>query len=340
MFLKLLGASLNLSEVRKVKGRIIRAALLKGDGNNGKDSLKAAIALIYSGRGMTSVTLADFKQYDEGKKFALAKLVNSRINWASENSPCVSIDNLEVLKAVITGDMIEIENKYEQGYESPPNTVLFFNINKVPKIHAGLEAIKSRYAVISFDKTFKPHPDLSKGELQADPRFKDNPIFMAEEVCPALLNLMIAALQDLVSDGIDYSSTEQALLNIQSANSHLHQFMQDVGLTNIEGSQVSIKKLWQTLEAWYISNEILRIETDNNGKEERIWTDQADPFDKNIKGSNQVTAQFTTLFPKVKRVHIGDNKFALEGLGFVHPALEVNQITPELSQGDSEKISQ
>ena len=166
IFLKLLAASLDLPEVRRLKGRIVRAALLNGEGNNGKDSLRLAISLIFGGRGITSATLADFKQYDAGKKFALAKLVDSRINWASENSTFVPIDNLEVLKALITGDTIEIENKFERGYETNPDLVLFFNINGVPTIQAGLEAIKSRYTVISFDKIFTPNPDLSKGELR------------------------------------------------------------------------------------------------------------------------------------------------------------------------------
>jgi len=329
--LKLAGASLNLSEVRRLKGRAIRAALCCGGGNNGKDSLRSALAQIFSGRNMTAVTLSDFSQYDNGKKFSIAKLRDSRVNWASENSNFVAIDQLQALKAAITGDTIEIEGKFKEGYEILPNIVFFFNVNNIPRIQGVLESIKSRYAILSFSKTFKDNPDLSKGDLQADSRFKYDPQFLREQICPSLLNRIIAALQDLVVNGIDYSSTHRALLDIQTANSHLYQFASDLGLILVEGNRIPIKELWQKLEQWYVANGTLQIEAGEHGKERRVWIEQVSSFDKNVKGANQVAQRLIELFPMVKRVHLGENKQALEGLGFI-PASEISQIVLPVSQ--------
>lgn len=331
IFLKLAGASLDLLEVRKLKGRIIRAALLRGLGNNGKDSLRAALAQIFSGHGITGVTLSDFQQYDSGKKFSVAKLYGSRINWASENSDLVAIDKLQALKSGITGDTIEIEGKYKDGFEISLNTVFLFNINDVPRMQGMLEAIKSRYVILSFNKTFVENPDGAKGELKADSRFKYNAQFLKEQVCSALLNRMIVALQDLAVNGIDYSSTNQALLDIQAETSHLYQFAADVGLVLVEGNRIPIKELWQKLEQWYIGDGTLQLETSKYGEKYRVWTERTKSFDKNVKGANQIAQRFTQLFPAVKRVHLGDNKWALEGLALI-PASEVSQTVPSVSQ--------
>jgi hypothetical protein len=59
-------------------------------------------------------------------------------------------------------------------------------------------------------KYLRKIPDPSKGELKADPRFKYDMDFLKTEVCPALLNKAIKALQDLIANGIDYSCTEKA----------------------------------------------------------------------------------------------------------------------------------
>ena len=216
-----------------------------------------------------------------------------------------------------------IESKHQNGYEISPNTIFFFNVNEFPNIKATLGAIKSRYAVISFEKTFKDDPDPGRNEMKADPRFKYDEDFLRQEVCPSLLNKMISTLQDLVLNGIDYSCTEKILLEIQSENSHLFRFAQDVGLSYIENGTVSAKDIWKCLEIWYMDNETLIIEIDNSGKEQRKWVDQPKPSDKNVKGPNQVIGRFLELFPKAKRVNLPNNVQGISGLGFWGSAAEV-----------------
>jgi putative DNA primase/helicase len=241
IFLKSLGASLDLGEVRRRKGRSIRGLLAQGTGNNGKDALRMATSFVLGPRYMTGASLSDFFQYDNGRKFSLSKLAHSRFNWASENQDFVAIDKLQSLKAAITGDPIDIECKHQDSYEISPAMVFIFNINDTPNIKGALEAILDRYAVLNFGKVFKENPDPSKGELKADPRFKYDMDFLKTEVCPALLNKAIKALQDLIANGIDYSCTEKAFSEIQAENSHLYRFAQEVGLVYREDSVVSGK---------------------------------------------------------------------------------------------------
>ncbi|MFM7408336.1 MAG: DUF5906 domain-containing protein [Cuspidothrix sp.] len=301
IFLKVIAASLDLPNVRKYKGRLIRALLLRGTGSNGKDALREAISTIFGKQGVTSATLNDFAQYDDGRRFPLSSLIYSRINWASENTNSSKLDRIQSLKAAITGNPLVAEAKGKDGQEFTPNTVFLFNINDVPNLQGSLEAILSRYGVLDFKKTYKTNADPTKGELEADPRFAYDPLFLRLMVCPALLNRLLDALKDLMVNGIDYTCTREALEDIQAENSHLFQFVQDTGLTYDPDSYLSASDIWLKLEAWYQDNGTLTYEeTSNPAKLKSIWADQVKPSDKNIKAINQVVARFKQLFPKAK----------------------------------------
>jgi len=321
IFLKIIAASLDLPTVRKHKGRMIKGLLCRGDGNNGKDTLREVVSLMYGKRGITGCTLADFAAYDEGRKFSLAKLVHSRVNWATENTNSDRLDKIQSLKALITGEPLDSERKGVDSEEFTPTAITLFNVNDTPNLQGTLEAIKSRYAVLSFNKTFVINADPTKGEIEADPRFKYDPIFVQTMVVPAFLNRVLQALVDLMRDGIDYNPTEAALAAIQTENCHLFQFCQDVGLDYKPDSILTASEIWTVLEQWYRDNGTLDYEETSNGKFKAVWVDQAKPSDKNIKAPNQIIPRFLQLFPKAKKLtipHPSGKKtvLAIQGIGF------------------------
>jgi putative DNA primase/helicase len=324
IFLRTIAASLDIPTVRKYKGRTVRALLLKGDGSNGKDSLREVVSLMYGRQGMTGCTLTDFAAYDEGRKFSLSKLFNSRVNWASENANTKRLDKIQSLKAFITGDILDSERKGIDSEEYMPEGIAIFNVNDTPDIQGTLEAIATRYGILSFNKTFKIKADPSKGEIEADPRFKYDPIFLATMVVPAFLNKVLQALVDLMREGIDYECTEAALSDIQIENCHLFQFCKDVGLGYNPDSTLTASEIWTLLEQWYQDNGTLDYEETKQGKFKAIWIEQAKKSDKNVKAANQVIPRFLQLFPKAKKVtvpHSSGKKtiLAIQGIGFNFP---------------------
>jgi putative DNA primase/helicase len=321
IFLRTIAASLDLPTVRKYKGRMIRALLLKGDGSNGKDSLREVVSMMYGRQGMTSCTLTDFAAYDSGRKFSVAKLLTSRVNWSSENANITRLDQIQSLKAFITGDILESERKGLDGEDYNPTGIAIFNVNDTPNMQGTLEAIASRYGILSFVKTFKINADPSKGEIEADPRFKYDPMFLAGSVVPAFLNRVLEALVDMMHEGIDYSCIAQTLENIQAENCHLFQFCQDVGLSYDPNSTLTASSIWTALEGWYRDNGTLDYEEGSNGKLKSIWVEQVNKNDKNVKAANQVIPRFLQLFPKAKKVtipHPSGKKtiLAIQGIGF------------------------
>lgn len=335
IFLRTIAASLDLATVRQYKGRLVRALLLKGNGSNGKDTLRETVAAMYGNQGVTACTISDFKAYDDGRKSALARLRNSRVNWGAENVNTTSLDKLQSLKAFITGNILTAKNHNRDEIDYKPLAVGLFNINDTPNLEGILEASASRWAVLIFSKTFKIDADYSKGELEADPRFQYDPKFIHEQVLPAFLNRVLQALVDLMQKGIDYSCTQKALEDIQKENSHLFQFCQEMGLVYDSNRTLLASEIWNLLEQWYQNNGTLSYELDNNGKRKAIWNQQLLKSDKNVKAANQVIARFKTLFPQVKVVNVpkaggGKPRMGLQGIGFNRQVLP--QASPNLNQ--------
>lgn len=324
--LRQLSAAFDLETVRKMHSRGVKAAIAKGTGANGKDSIRAAISKIFCNQ-MTSLGLGEFQAYDNGRKFGLAALENSLINWSSENNLGTPLDRIEALNICVTGEEggIWIERKGKDGYAFTPRAIHIFNTNQLPKLKSGMDSLLSRFVVYDFNKTFKQHPNPMRGELQADARFHDDPQFLINEVCPALLNRLLAELENLTTEGIDYDALQSGLDDIQEESTHLWSFVQDHGLEVDPDGKVAISDLWEDLRKWYIETGTLEIEEFENGKTRNIWHEQANQYDRNITGANQVYKRFKLLFPKIKRLREtadqeNRGRFYILGLSFRNSA--------------------
>ncbi|MBA3920245.1 MAG: heavy metal transporter [Nostocaceae cyanobacterium] len=319
VLLRNISASLDIENVRRLKGREIRAILAAGLGSNGKDSLREVVSTIFGHKGITSLTLGDFADYDNGRKFSLAALKFSLLNWSSENPKTTQIDQIQCLKAFVTGNTLYSERKGVDPEPFNPKAIAIFNINETPSMLGAIQAALDRLAVVRFDKTFKNNPDPNNpNELQADPRFAYDPNFIKTCVAPAFLNKMLDALSALIEEGIDYSCTTEAFASVQKENNHLFQFAEDVGLSYEPESEMTAKTLWALLEDWYRATGTLEIDEDSR----RTWHDQARPSDRNIKAINQVIPRILKIFPKatVARQYCPVRKNAIQvikGIGLI-----------------------
>ncbi len=301
IFLRTAAAALNLKLVRsKLTGRGVKGLLCHGEGSNGKDTLRAVLAAVF-GRGMTGKSLSDFKSYDMGRKFNLAGIEGSICNWASENTSKVDLDNIQSLKQFITGDPLDIERKGKDSYEYKSAAIFFANCNKLPSITGGTAAIDDRYGILKFDKTYARNADASQGELEADPRFKDDEKFILEQIAPAMLNKLLERLPLLLSEGIDYKATKDAMREAQEESRHLWQFVRDLGYEAGKGERVYAKDLWSELQEWYQEVGILELEYNEKGKEKLLWNDLPNQWDKPVKAINQLYARFCEIFPKLEK---------------------------------------
>lgn len=292
LFFEIAGVSLDIRMARNKMGRDIRAAIMKGIGSNGKDSLRACVSIIFGGQ-ISDVTLLDFKTYDNGRKFPLCRLKGSPVNWPSENKP-IDISNLQSLKAAITGDNLSYEIKGKQETPFEPNSVFFFNLNNTPDIGDNLEAIKSRFCIFDFKKTFVKDANPRLNEIEADPRFRYDTNFLINDVCPAFLNEMIEGFDRSLKKGIDYKPLEQNMRDVQIESNHLVAFCDDSGLRYDPDGKVSTHEIFKRLQQWYIETGVVEYDEMNR----QVWYPNKSRRDYNIKGLPHVKTRFSALFPK------------------------------------------
>jgi putative DNA primase/helicase len=345
IFLRTAAAALNLKLVRsKLTGRGVKGLLCHGEGSNGKDTLRAVLAAVF-GRGMTGMSLSDFKAYDMGRKFDLAGLEGSICNWASENTSKVDLDNIQSLKQFITGDPLRIERKGKDSYEYKSAAIFFANCNKLPSITGGTSAIDDRYGILRFDKTYVRNAIAAEGQLEADPRFKDDEKFILEQVAPAMLNKLLERFPLLLSEGIDYKATKDAMQKAQEESRHLWQFAREVGLEVQAGGRVWITDLWDLLVNWYEGMGILDKEPGSNNKEKLIWHELSNKYDAPVKSINQLSSRFSEIFPKVQVCRYVEREEMerrgqryLLGVGFVQSSAVIVKTLDPLDPVDTARV--
>lgn len=339
VFLKTIAACLDLANVRKIMPDRLRGLLLQGDGSNGKDTLREAVAEIFS-RGITGCSLRDFQMYDEGKKFPLAKLEYSRINWASENHSRLSLDSLQSLKNVLTGDPIDIERKNVDDYSTKPACIVLLNCNEAPSIVGAQKAIESRYAIVKFAKTFTSHPE-SPDELPADPRFKNDPEFLQNHVCPSLLNRVLSALDSLMLDGVDYKPLAGAIQEAKEASCHLIKWASDIKLESGKG-RIKLNDLFNSLQNWYIEQGVLEVKINLNGDRKVDWLDEGSRFDPWIKATRLMKEAIQKIMPKARFSDRTKHGFFV--LNVLSPYFEIYPDfatfdSPDVENGERERVS-
>lgn len=339
MWLRTIAAALDLPAIKKWHSRPTKALLCLGDGSNGKDTVRTITQRLFGAENLANSSIPDFASYDAGNYFKLASLRAKKISWASETADYGRIDKLQGLKAAITGDPITFERKHRDGIKEAPQTVFLFNMNEPPAINNAQKAIDSRFAIIPFTKTYSSKPRA--GELQADPRLKDDDDYICDRILPAFLNRLLEKLQAVAYEGIDYSATQDLLEEMARDACHLRRFMDDSGLEYSPGARIPVLEVWELLLEWYDNEDLVIIETkDVKGKTKQVyrWNDPGVKNDPLVKNPQKLVTRIQTVFPKVsrtiERIAGQGNKTAyIVGLAYAVPSVVKQKVENRGSQG-------
>lgn len=123
--------------------------MLSTRGNNGKGTLCELIRNLVGRGSYTSIKLTDF-----GKDFALEPLVHCTSIITDENDVGTYIDQAANLKAIITGDTIQINRKFMSAVAYQFRGLMIQCINEVPKIRDRSESFYRRQLIIKFKKSY------------------------------------------------------------------------------------------------------------------------------------------------------------------------------------------
>ena len=281
-----------LKRIQAKHGRVVRALFLNGQGSNGKDVLKTWTSEILDNKFISAIPTDKFKGTN---RFFLAPIVGSKLNWPSENRS-LYLDNSEILKACITGDTVEIEEKGKPIYNYNPRAGFIFNSNSMPHIGGQAEAIRSRFCIIEFPFVFRDKPDLkNQYHKQADPRLKNDFDYIRTKIAPGFLKLLIESYDDVFKNGIDYSHCENRIEDIIHDSDHFYEIIEYMEECDVsEGSTASdllsgIHKIYKKLGY---------MKSGGFNSSDR-FIDPGD-FDKLVRSNKEVKRRIKKYFPNLK----------------------------------------
>ena len=328
MVLRIFAAALDIDSVRIHSGRDVRVLFFTGSGANGKDALREALSLIFGKQGITSATIDDFSAYDHGRRFNLAPLATSRINWASENKVGVNIDDIQSLKQLGTGDTLISEEKFGNGISFTPRCIAVFSTNdRALNLTAALEATASRYAIVPFTKSFVSNP-VGPNQLKADPRFKYDLEWVKKNVCPAFLNILLREFNLIFEEGFNYDNFADAMQKNRLEANHLCRFALESGIKEDPDGYILTEDLWRALRCWYEDEGILTITERGDN-----WADDLRPGDPWVRFDIKLKQRLQRIFPHVETKKISGgpnrNKRAMFGISMATEATDTASMATE-----------
>ena len=220
---------------------------LYSDGSSGKSVYCKILKLLVGGdEFVSSVTLSKLND-----KFERSQLYGAAVNIATENEP--EQFGTETLKAVSSGDIIQIERKKEHAFSTAITAKLVFCLNNLPIPKDKTYAIYRRLVIVPFLASFVQEPK-KKNELPINPN-------KFEELKPELEGILawaIKGLQRLVKNDyvFTYSKKAEKLLNEYRRDiDPIVDFVQEAIKANSK-SRLYYKRLYVVFEKWRKENKV------------------------------------------------------------------------------------
>ena len=202
------GTRLNLEEILAAciyRGREIQQmAVLVGDGGNGKSVYLDMLSKMLGPDNVTSIDLRDV-----GKRFMQAPLMGKLANIGDDIADgFIESAPLSIIRKVVTGNPITIEEKYHPPYDARPYATMVFSANVFPRIADSTQGMLDRFHAVRFAADFRHNPEARITNIS---ELLDNDLSRSY-----LLNLALRRLPDLVRRGgftpTPYSEAERGSL--------------------------------------------------------------------------------------------------------------------------------
>ena len=124
-----------------------KAVMLVGQGGNGKSTLLSAITAVFGDDVVSPVSIHDLLY----KRFSRSSLDSKMLNIFPDITS-QDLENMGVLKAIITGEKMEVEKKNVKGFNIRPYAVHLFSANLLPEVAEDTDAVYRRFVIINFRK--------------------------------------------------------------------------------------------------------------------------------------------------------------------------------------------
>jgi putative DNA primase/helicase len=242
-----------------------------GSGENGKSTIFSIIEAISGKKNMAHISIHDLINH----RFARAGLDGKIVNTYAEISN-QELKQLGVVKALVSGDPIDVEKKGKEAFTMENFARMFFSANELPEIENFKHAELRRFLVTKWSEQFKANPtqeELDQGIKKRDINLK-NELCKKEELSGILNLLLFHAKKLLENEKFTYEQqTEQLQKEWQEKTDHIQEFVGNY-LIREEGKSSPKSLVYESYKNWCIENKLIsKTERELNSKIKKSFED-------------------------------------------------------------------
>ena len=242
------------------KNLIGKFFIIVGDKENGK-----SVFLRYTTNTFGDFNIMSLDLKDLGSRFATTLLRDKIFNLGDDISGNY-IDETDVLKKVVTGEKMVVEEKGKQGRSESYNIALIFTANKTPRVKDPTGAVLRRAMLIIFDN------DFSVGSPARDNKILQK--IKNEEEREGLLKLAVEGLKRLSERGYfeENEETIKNLIDFDFDNNPIKEFDYEMRTLKTDGWYIdkTTKEVYRQYEFWCIENDVRPLSRRNFTKEFKV----------------------------------------------------------------------
>ena len=175
--------------------------VLLGEGSNGKSLLCNIITALCGEKNVSSISLRNL-----GKPFMKHGLVDKLLNISTENEMTGENFNTEDIKAISSGDMIQVERKFHDPFQARLQVKMMFSLNRLPYSKDNSYAITRRLIILPFDKTYvERNPGIGQGKVDITLEGR-----LIDEL-NGILNFALKGLQRLQANSYVFTKAQRSI---------------------------------------------------------------------------------------------------------------------------------
>ncbi|OIO04653.1 MAG: hypothetical protein AUJ52_14815 [Elusimicrobia bacterium CG1_02_63_36] len=213
-----------------------KAFMLLGAGANGKSTFLNAVEALLGYENISHVALQDMSD----NRFAAAELLGKLANIYPD-LPAKALEKSDVFKAVVTGDMIKAERKFQHPFDLRPYSRLLFSANELPPSRDLTPGFFRRWLII-------PFPNRFEGQ-KADRGLSAK--LVTPEARSAWLNRALAGLRRLEAQAgfTESSSVSAATEKYRRQCDNVYEFIEE-RLRVVQGHTLAKAETYEAYKAW------------------------------------------------------------------------------------------
>lgn len=227
-----------------------RAFIWLGNGANGKSLLADILTAVVGPSNTSHIQLANLSD-----RFGMESMIGKKLNLAAENESKAAI-NTEAIKAIVSGDVLNITRKFKTDLSVRQTTKLIFLMNNLPETFDLSHGFYRKIIIVPFPHVF------TEQEMDKERKAK----LLKEK--SGILNWSIQGAKRLLEQNYRFTeakSVEQAMKAYQQEQNPVATFFQEE-LQYQQGKRISRKELLGYYINWLEQNGISSRGTDSPQK--------------------------------------------------------------------------